>query len=63
VVQDNRFQFTISWATNVAVVVETSTNLLNWEPVVTNTISHGTNFFNDATGTNCPKRFYRVRSN
>jgi hypothetical protein len=62
-VQNNRYQFTIAWATNAAVVVEASTNLLNWEPVVTNTLSNGTNFFTDATWTHYPMRFYRARSN
>jgi hypothetical protein len=41
----NGFQFTISWATNTAVVVEASTNLLNWTPVTTNTLINGTNAF------------------
>jgi hypothetical protein len=58
----NGFQFIISWATNAAVVVEASTNLQNWTPVITNTLVSGTNAFADAAWTNYPQRFYRVRS-
>jgi hypothetical protein len=56
------FQFTISWATNTTVVVETSTNLQNWDPVTTNTVVNGTNAFTDSTSANDPRRFYRVHS-
>jgi len=61
-VQGNGFQFTVGWATNTAVVVEASTNLHNWTPVSTNTLVNGTNYFSDASFTNYPQRFYRVRS-
>ena len=60
--QSNEFQFTISWATNTAVVVEASTNLLNWTPVITNALVNGTNAFSDSGYTNYPQRFYRARS-
>jgi len=43
-------------------VVEASTNLHNWTPVSTNTLVNGTNYFSDASFTNYPQRFYRVRS-
>ncbi len=59
-VQSNRFGFTISWATNTAVVVEASTNLHDWTAVSTNTLVNGTNLFWDSTWTNYPQRFYRV---
>ena len=58
----NGFQFTISWATNTPVVVDSSTNLLNWVPQSTNNLVNGTNAFRDSTWTNYPQRFYRVRS-
>jgi hypothetical protein len=61
-VQSNGFQFTVSWATNTAVVVEASTNLQNWTPVITNTLVNGTNAFSDSKWTNYSRRFYRVRS-
>ena len=60
----NGFAFTISWATNVPVVVEVCTNLANpvWKPVTTNALVNGTNHFSDPDWTNYPGRFYRVRS-
>ena len=61
-VQSNRFQFTISWATNTSVVVLASTDLLDWTPVITNALVNGTSAFADSTWTNYPRRFYRVRS-
>lgn len=61
-VQNNGFQFTIFWATNTSVVVLTSTNLQNWTPVMTNTLVNGTNAFLDATWTNYPQKFYRLRT-
>jgi hypothetical protein len=61
-VQNNKFQFTFSWAINTAVVVEASTNLQSWTPVSTNTLVNGTSAFTDSTWTNYPRRFYRVRS-
>jgi hypothetical protein len=63
-VQTNCFGFTISWATNIPVVVEGCTNLANpvWTPVGTNTLSGGTSYFSDSQWTNYHGRFYRLRS-
>jgi hypothetical protein len=63
-VQTNRFGFIISWATNVPVIVEASTNLANptWSPVSTNTLTSGMSYFSDPQWTNYPARFYRIRS-
>jgi len=63
-VQNNSFGFTISWATNIPVVVEACTNLANpvWQPIQTNTITSGCAYFNDPQWTNYPGRFYRLRS-
>jgi hypothetical protein len=61
-VNTNSFAFTISWATNTAVIVEASTNLLIWTPVTTNALVNGTNYFSDPQWTNYPGRFYRLRS-
>ncbi len=63
-VQTNGFGFTISWATNMSVVVEASTNLANpvWTPVGTNTLTGGSSYFSDPQWTNHPARFYRLRS-
>ena len=61
-VHSNNFQFTVSWATNTSDVIEVSTDLQNWTPVITNALVNGTNAFSDSTWTNYPRRFYRVRS-
>ena len=63
-VQTNRFGFIISWATNIPVVVEASTNLANttWSPISTNTLTGGSSYFSDPQWTNYPARFYRLRS-
>jgi len=56
------FQFNISWMPNASVVVEASTNLQSWTPVITNTLVNGTSAFTDSNWTNYPQRFYRVLS-
>jgi len=63
-VQTNGFSFIISWATNLSVVVEACTNLVNpaWLPVGTNTLTIGSSYFTDSKWTNYPSRFYRLRS-
>ncbi len=60
--QPGGFGFTISWATNVSVVVEAATNLANpvWIPVSTSPLTSGTNYFSDPQWTNYPERFYRA---
>jgi len=63
-VQSNGFGFTVSWATNLPVVVEASPTLSNliWSPLATNTLSGGTFYFTDPQWTNYASRFYRIRS-
>jgi len=63
-VRTNQFGFTVSWATNLNVVVEASTDLKNpkWSPVTTNALKGGTFQFTDPQWTKYPSRFYRVRS-
>jgi len=62
-VQTNQFGFTVSWATNLNVVVEAGTDLANpiWTPVQTNTLTSGSFYFSDPQWTNYPSRFYRIR--
>jgi hypothetical protein len=62
--QSNQFSFTVSWATNLSVVIEASPDLgnLKWSPVTTNALSGGIFNFSDPQWTNYPNRFYRVRS-
>jgi len=63
-VQTNGFGFTISWATNIPVVVEACADLANpcWSPVGTNTLTNGWCRFSDPQWTNYIRRFYRVRT-
>ena len=63
-IQTNQFGFTISWATNISVVVDACTNLSNpvWQPVQTNTLIGGTSYFSDPLWTNHRNRFYRLSS-
>ena len=63
-VRANQFGFTVSWATNLNVVVEAATDLKNpnWSPLTTNALNNGVVNFTDPQWTNYPSRFYRVRS-
>jgi len=63
-VRTNQFGFNISGNTNLTIVVEACTNLVNpiWQPVQTNTLTSGTAYFSDPQWTNYPGRFYRLRS-
>jgi hypothetical protein len=63
-IQSNQFGFTVSWATNLSVVVEASTNLASpgWQPLQTNTLTNGSFYFSDPNWTNFPGRFYRISS-
>jgi hypothetical protein len=63
-VRTGHFGFTVSWATNLSVVVEAATNLANpiWSSVATNNLPGGWFYFNDPEWTKYPSRFYRVRS-
>ena len=61
-VQNNALGFTISWATNISVVVEACTNLACpvWIPLQTNTLTNGSCYFSDPHWTNYPSRYYLV---
>ena len=61
-VQSNAFGFTISWATNISVVVGACTNLANpdWVPLRTNALTNGSFYFSDPQWKNFPGRFYRI---
>jgi hypothetical protein len=63
-VQSSQFGFTVSWATNLSVVVEAATDLGNpiWSPLATNALSGGTFYFTDPDWTNYLSRFYRARA-
>jgi hypothetical protein len=61
-VQSNGFGFTVSWATNVTVVVQACTNLADpaWIPLQTNTLTNGSFYFSDPQWTNYRDRYYRI---
>jgi BspA type Leucine rich repeat region (6 copies) len=58
-----QFGFNITGTTNIAVVVEACTNLVNsnWIELQTNTLSEGSFHFSDSQWANFPYRFYRLR--
>ena len=58
----NQFRFNINWASGQTVVVEASVDLLNWQPVTTNTLASGSANFSDPQWGKYPGRFYRLRS-
>jgi hypothetical protein len=60
----NRFGFTFSGTTNLAIVVEACTDLAhpNWSEVEITTLTAGSFYFSDPHWTNYPARFYRLRS-
>jgi hypothetical protein len=61
-IKTNGFGFTVSWATNLSMIVEATTNLasLFWTPLATNTLSNGFFYFREPGWTNYPSRFYRL---
>ncbi|MCX6911452.1 MAG: hypothetical protein NT167_00020, partial [Verrucomicrobia bacterium] len=63
-IDTNAFGFIVSWATNLSVVVEGSTDLASrtWSPLSTNALSNGWFYFSDPEWTNYPARLYRIRS-
>jgi hypothetical protein len=56
------FGFTLSGVLNQTIVVEASTNLVNWQPIWTNTLSAVSTNFVDPQWANHLHRFYRARS-
>jgi hypothetical protein len=63
-VRTNQFGFIISWATNMPIVVEATTNLANasWIPLQSLNLTNGAFYFSDPNWTNYPARIYRIRS-
>jgi uncharacterized delta-60 repeat protein len=60
-IQSNHFAFQLSAQSNQVVVIETSTNLINWLPLATNTFSSSALPFSDPSPANSRMRFYRAR--
>jgi hypothetical protein len=58
----NQFGFNLGGAFGQTIVVDGSTDLVNWTPLLTNTIASGNGFyFCDPCWTNFGLRFYRAR--
>jgi hypothetical protein len=60
-VQSNNFGFSVIGTNEMPAIVEASTNLVDWQPVWTNTLSGASATFTDSQWTNYPTRFYRAR--
>ena len=60
----NQFGFNFTWESNLVIVVEACTNLVNpvWTPLQTNMLTGVSSYFSDPEWTNYPGRFYRLRS-
>ena len=63
-VQSNQFGFIVSWATNLSVVVEASSDLRSntWTPVLSKALNNGVVNVTDPDWKAYPCRFYRVSS-
>jgi uncharacterized delta-60 repeat protein len=59
--QTNGFGFNLSGVAGQTVVIECSTNLVNWTALATNFLGTGPLYFSDSGCTNFPMRFYRAR--
>ena len=57
-----QFGFNLTGFNSQVIVVEASTNLRDWQPLQTNTLTGGAATFSDPQWTNYPGRFYRLRS-
>ncbi|EEF63094.1 NHL repeat containing protein [Pedosphaera parvula] len=55
-------QFSLSGSSGAIYTLEVSTNLVNWTPLVTFTMTNGTVQLIDTTATNFPAQFYRLVS-
>jgi len=58
---DYQFGFNLSGAFGQTIVVDGSTDLVNWTPLCTNTADSSPFYFCDPCWTNYPGRFYRAR--
>jgi hypothetical protein len=60
-VQGTNFGFTINASASQTITVEGSTNLVNWQPIWTNTLSAASTNFIDPQWQNFSRRYYRVQ--
>lgn len=59
--QSGRFGFNVSGVTGQTVIIESSTNLVTWSVLSTNTLDDDALPFHDSKGTNFPWQFYRAK--
>jgi len=57
----NRFSFRITGQSGLVVIIETSSNLVDWTPIQTNALVQGEFRFMDSQAKLLPARFYRAR--
>ena len=57
----NKFGFTVSGALGQNIVIDASSNLVDWNPLYTNTMNGTPIYFFDPSSTNFSRRFYRGR--
>lgn len=55
------FGFNLTGVAGQGVIVEASSNLLDWAPLQTNTLGAGPLYFSDPESLQSPQRFYRLR--
>jgi len=59
-VSSNGFGFNLSGMAGQTVVIEASTNLISWTPLLTNVLVTGSFYFHDPDAANFARRFYRA---
>jgi hypothetical protein len=59
--QSNHFGFNVTGIPGQTVVVSGSSNMVNWTPLVTNTLGLGPFYFSDPASANLTRRLYRVQ--
>ena len=61
-ISSNQFRFHLSGYPGTVAVIEGSTNLIDWTPLITNTLSSSPLPFSDPAFISFPRRFYRART-
>jgi hypothetical protein len=59
--RSNHFGFNLSGISGQSVIIEASTDLLDWLSLSTNALGSGAVYFSDPGSTNFTRRFYRAR--
>lgn len=61
-IMGSQFGFNVSGTAAQTIIVQASTNLVDWTPLSTNILEDGLIYFSDPATTNFPWRFYRAMS-